>query len=252
MKTVIFGKTPTQVNITEQLKQLITEYQQGQQELADGCRLAKSQLLTNAQTELYTAEGLREQYNRTKDKLLTAAKNKAVVLNAKAVRIVVSVKADALKALYEVEKSKDYATSINNALQFVQIEGENITDETAAQILKGFANDIETMQRFRSVIEKQVAARGEQITDAYGHTAFPQTFGKLYHAEAFAQALAELEEMASGIFLNKLTQTETEFLHGVSVSVPTDSYIQLITERNIIEQAETVEAMLAELFTVID
>ena len=116
MKTVIFGKTPTQVDITEQLKQLITEYQQGQRELADGCRLAKNQLLANAQTELYTAEGLREQYNRTKDNLLTAAKDKAAVLNAKAVKIVASVKADALKALCEVEKSKDYATNINNAL----------------------------------------------------------------------------------------------------------------------------------------
>lgn len=252
MKTVIFGKMPTQVNIKGQLELLITEYQTGQQELADGCRIAKSQLLANAQSELYTAEGLREQYNRQRDSLLTVAKNKAVALNAKAVKAVASVKADALKALYEVDRGRDYAASVNNALQFIQIEGEGITDETAAQILREFIGDIETMQRFRSVIEKQVAARGDQLTDAYGHTTFPQTFGKLYHAETFAQALAELEEMASSIFIRELTQTETEFLHGVSVSVPTDSYMQLITERNIIEQAETVETMLAELFTVID
>lgn len=252
MKTVIIGKMPTQVNIKEQLEQLITEYHQVQRELADGCRLAKSQLLTNAQTELYTPEGLREQYNRQKDGLLTSANNKAVALNAKAVKAVASLKADALKALYEVDRGKDYAASVNNALQFIQIEGESITDKTAAQILKAFINDIETMQRFRSVIEKQVAAKGEQLTDAYGHTTFPQTFGKLYHAETFAQALTELEEMASNIFIRELTQTETEFLHGVSVSVPTDSYMQLVTERNIIEQAETVDTMLAELFTVID
>ncbi len=54
--------------------------------------------------------------------------------------------------------------------------------------------------------------------------------------------------MADTLFIRKLSQTETEYLHGATLSVPTDGYMQLVTERNIIEQAETVENMISELF----
>lgn len=126
---------------------------------------------------------------------------------------------------------------------------EAISDETAAQILRDFTGDMEIMQRFRSVLEKQIAPSGRQIADQRGNTTFPQTFGQLFKYEKFRDALAELQEMADTLFIRKLSQTETEYLHGATLSVPTDGYMQLVTERNIIEQAETVENMISELFT---
>ncbi|MFQ9555943.1 MAG: hypothetical protein ACLR1P_08315 [Oscillospiraceae bacterium] len=36
---------------------------------------------------------------------------------------------------------------ISNALQFIQLEGAAISDETAAQILRDFTGDMEIMQR---------------------------------------------------------------------------------------------------------
>lgn len=53
--------------------------------------------------------------------------------------------------------------------------------------------------------------------------------------------------LLQGVSIRKLSQTETEYLHGATLSVPTDGYMQLVTERNIIEQAETVENMISEL-----
>ena len=99
-----------------------------------------------------------------------------------------------------------------------------------------------------SVLEKQIAPSDRQIADQYGNTTFPQTFGQLFKYEKFRDALAELQEMADTLFIRKLSQTETEYLHGATLSVPTDGYMQLVTERNIIEQAETVENMISELF----
>ena len=57
---------------------------------------------------------------------------------------------------------------------------EAISDETAAQILRDFTGDMEIMQRFRSVLEKQIAPSGRQIADQRGNTTFPQTLA-IYH-----------------------------------------------------------------------
>lgn len=103
---------------------------------------------------------------------------------------------------------------------------EAISDETAAQILRDFTGDMEIMQRFRSVLEKQIAPSGRQIADQRGNTTFPQTFGQLFKYEKFRDALAELQEMADTLFIRKLSQTETEYLHGATLSVPTDGYMQ--------------------------
>lgn len=201
------------------------------------------------QAKTYTPEHLREVYEENKAALLAAAAEKAKVLNASARGAVEHLSGKAVPALSTSEKPADYAVRISNALQFIQLEGAAISDETAAQILRDFTGDMEIMQRFRSVLEKQIAPSDRQIADQYGNTTFPQTFGQLFKYEKFRDALAELQEMADTLFIRKLSQTETEYLHGATLSVPTDGYMQLVTERNIIEQAETVENMISELFT---
>ena len=113
---------------------------------------------------------------------------------------------------------------------------EAISDETAAQILRDFTGDMEIMQRFRSVLEKQIAPSDRQIADQYGNTTFPQTFGQLFKYEKFRDALAELQEMADTLFIRKLSQTETEYLHGATLSVPTDGYVVAAVGRKIAKE----------------
>lgn len=245
----IMNKEIVEVNIKAQLEQLIGEYHASQQSLADGVRALNQKYKEDVQANTYTPEHLREVYEENKAALLAAAAEKAKVLNASARGAVEHLSGKAVPALSTSEKPADYAVRISNALQFIQLEGAAISDETAAQILRDFTGDMEIMQRFRSVLEKQIAPSDRQIADQYGNTTFPQTFGQLFKYEKFCDALAELQEMADTLFIRKLSQTETEYLHGATLSVPTDGYMQLVTERNIIEQAETVENMISELFT---
>lgn len=247
MKAVM-NKEIVEVNIKAQLEQLIGEYHASQQSLADGVRALNQKYKEDVQANTYTPEHLREVYEENKAALLAAAAEKAKVLNASARGAVEHLSGKAVPALSTSEKPADYAVRISNALQFIQLEGAAISDETAAQILRDFTGDMEIMQRFRSVLEKQIAPSDRQIADQYGNTTFPQTFGQLFKYEKFRDALAELQEMADTLFIRKLSQTETEYLHGATLSVPTDGYMQLVTERNIIEQAETVENMISELF----
>lgn len=248
----LFYKNLTDTKVKTALEQLIEAHQENIKQLADGIRAVNQQFKDNAASDIYTPEYLRTVYEQNKDSLLATAQKKATALNAKAVQLVDDLKRKSFRALGSFEKPSDYATKINNALQFIQIEGADITDSTAYNILHEFIDDMETMQHFRRVIEKQIAPSGKQISDEYGNTTFPLTFGRLLNFEKFVNALTELEEMTSTLFIKNLTETETEFLHGMTISVPMDSYMQLVTERNIIEQAETVENMIVELFTTND
>lgn len=246
----IMNKETVEINIKAQLEQLISEYHASQQSLADGVRALNQKYKDDIAANTYTPEHLISVYAENKDALLNAAAEKAKALNTTARGVVAALTGKAVPALSASEKPADYAVRINNALQFLQLEGADISDETAAQILRDFTGDVELMQRFRSVIGKQIASSNRQIADEYGNTTFPRTFGQLFKCEKFTSALAELQEMADELFIRKLTQTETEYLHGATLSVPADGYMQIVTERNIIEQAAEVENMISELFPV--
>ena len=246
---VIMNKKTVEVSIKEQLAQLISKYNASQQGLADNVRALNQKYKEDVQANTYTPEHLRTVYEENKAALRSAAAEKAKALNASARGAVEQLSNETLLALNASEKPADYAVRISNALQFIQLEGADISDETAAQILRDFIGDMEIMHRFRSVLVKQIAPSERQIADQYGSTTFPLTFGQLFKCEKLLDALAELQEMADMLFIRKLSQTETEYLHGATLSVPTDGYMQLVTERNIIEQADTVERMLSELFT---
>lgn len=247
---VVMNKETVEINIKDQLAQLISKYYESQQNLAYSVRALNQKYKKDVHENTYTPEHLRKVYEADKDSLMEAAADKAKAFNATARGAVEHLRSKAALAFRAFDKPADYAVRIGNALQFVKIEGAEIDDETAAQILRDFTGDVEIMQRFRAVIEKQIAPSDRQIADQYGNTTFPRTFGQLFKCEKFLDAMAELQEMADTLFIRKLSQTETEYLNGEQISVPTDGYMQLVTERNIIEQAETVEAMAGELFTV--
>lgn len=168
------------------------------------------------------------------------------------------MKNNVLDALCLKEKPFDYEMKVSNALQFVKTEGEELDDATASQLLRDFFDDMETMRRFCRVIEKQVTAesekfsaknvKNENVLFEHANATFPLTFGKLFRSEKLVKALYELEEMANILFAHEMRETETEYVNGIAISVPTDCYMQLLTEHNIIEQAEIVEEMLLELF----
>ena len=247
---VIINRTPTAVLFKAYLEQLAKEYHELNKELETAYRTANKQYKDGSASGVYTDEHLRKSLDLT----LGAATEKfymaSELLNAKAKNYIAELKKKIIPALSEIDKPADYAVRVNNALQFVQVEGAEVDDATAFQILHDFVNDIETMQRFRSVIEHQ---KGEKLSDAYGRTTFPLTFGRLEKCEQLLEAFAELEATTDRLFIRKKAETETEYTsNGVKLSVPMDGYSQLIGETNAAEQAETLEKMVGELFTTTD
>lgn len=247
---VIINKTPTAVFFKAYLEQLISEYHELNKQLEAAFRAANKQYKDGSASKVYTDEHLRRSLDIALGEATARFYANSESLNGKAKRYIAELKKKIIPALSEIEKPADYAVKVNNALQFVQVEGAEIDDATAFQILHDFINDIETMQRFRSVIEHQ---KGEKLSDAYGRTTFPLTFGRLENCERFLEAFAELEATTDRLFIGKKSETETEYTpSGVKLSVPMDGYMQLISEKNATEQAETLEAMAGELFTTTD
>ncbi|MBQ8767176.1 MAG: hypothetical protein IJZ16_10280 [Clostridia bacterium] len=241
------NKNLISINIKEYLNQTIAKYHQLNAELETAIKTANQQYKDGFTSKIYTDEHLSQLLHSKTEQASNNFISQAKALNSEVKNYIAELKKEILLATSSTQKSADYAVSVNNALQFLQLEGASINDETAFQILHNFINDIETMQRFRSVIEHQ---KDEKLTDAHGNTTFPLTFGQLENYERFFKTFAELETTVESLFVRKKTETETEYIaNGAKLSVPMDGYMQLISEKNATEQAGTVEKMAGELFT---
>lgn len=232
-------------NIKKFLQQLIAAYHELNAQLEGNVRSANQKYRDQSLEQVYTDEYLQNNLNQTIAQAMTDFMSQAAELNTQAMQRIAATRKKLVDALALKNKPTDYAIRIGNALAFLQIEGPEITDATAAQILKDFLGDVEIMQRFRSVIERQ---KGEKLSDAYGKTTFPLTFGQLEKCEMLMDAMAELENMAEHLFIRKKAETDVEhFKNGVKLYVPMDGYSQQVGELSILEQAGTVETMAAEL-----
>ncbi len=238
-------KATTNIELVDTLNQYISEYHQISEQHEAAVRAVNVQFKASRASGLYTERYLHDFLNNGLEKANSSYKVRAEELNAKVRNYVDNVKQKAFTALHKVEKSTDYQLRISNAVMFLRDEGTNITDETAAQILHGFTKDIETMQRFWNLVEHQ---KGESITDAYGNTTFPLTFGHLQKYEKFAAAFTELTDTAVKLFIRPTTETDIEFYNGTKLSVPMPCYMQLVSEKNAVEEAETIEEMMQDLF----
>lgn len=245
---IVIEKVPTTVELVNTLNHHISEYHALNEQHETAVRTANESYKTNAASGIYTDEHLKKTLYNALDRASTEFTAQATSLNARMREYVDTIKQKIFNALHTVTKPADYETQISNAFAFIQSEGADITDETAAEILKKFLADPDTMRRFRSIIERQ---KGEAITDAYGNTTFPQTFGQLQKYEKFAAAFDELTETIDKLFTRPKTETDAEYLRsGVKLSVPMDSYMQLVGEKNAATEAATIETMLSELFEV--
>ena len=247
---VIISQTPTTVVLKSYLEQLTKNFHELNTQLETAYRTANRRYKEGSASNVYSEEHLQELLRSETEQASSSFKAQADTLNGKANRYVSELKKQIISALSEFNKPADYAVRIGNALQFIKAEGTEIDDATASQILHDFERDTKTMQRFRSVIEHQ---KGEKLSDAYGRTTFPLTFGWLEKCEQLLEAFAELEATTAHLFVGRKAETETEYTpSGVKLAVPMDGYSQLIGERNAAEQAETLETMIGELFTTTD
>lgn len=87
-------------------------------------------------------------------------------------------------------KPADYEVKISNALKFLELAGDKLTDDQAYGILKPFESDPETMQLFQAAVIK--ITEGQGVWDG-----FSKTFGKTNEFLALINNFAIVEQKAS-------------------------------------------------------
>ena len=94
------------------------------------------------------------------------------------------------------KKPDDYEVKISNALKFLELAGEKLTDDQAYDILKPFMTDFETMALFKPVVEGLSKKGGLDIWNQ-----FTKTFKKTDVFLAIINGFKVAEETAAkGLF----------------------------------------------------
>lgn len=156
------------------------------------------------------------------------------------------------------KRAPDHATRVSVALQLLSIEGKDLTDHVAADILKDFIadRDFDAMETFYRVISRQVEPKtfslnpddsaGRYLEKATGDTAWPETFGDLFIYRQLINSLDEMVNMAEKMYLYPRERGErTKRINGEENIVPMDGYLEPFAEATAPEMAKELEADVA-------
>ena len=161
------------------------------------------------------------------------------LLNKKLKAVIEAAKKEMLPEYFKkAERSPDFAAKVSNALQFLTLEDDDLTDEVAYLILKDFLDDYDYDQM---LLFKRVIAKKKALVDASGNTTFPRTFGKLNQMEAVLNLFNEIETMANNLFLHPRSEGETYIFNNRMFSTLVDGYQEGYDEKYILEYAETLD-----------
>lgn len=144
------------------------------------------------------------------------------------------------------EKSTDYAIKVSNALKYLEIEGNELSDETAFQILKDFVDDYEQMKLFEQVIKRNL--KTNMLIDEYGKHIFPKTFGNYNEVKMLLNTFGEMETIANVLFLKNRPYSEMYIFDNARIKLPLLSlpgYTEQTNDEEIIKLAEIIDVMVA-------
>ena len=223
------------LELVKRIKELIDAYHGNNEVVAKEIKRIVEEW--GEQVNAYQMEYIQEQIQSEISTLRTNSEKTHETYNQKLKPILNKAKKQVLPELFnKPTQSSDYATRVSNALKFLELEGEQITDESAYMILKDFIDDIDQMKLFKNVIGKKV-----ELEDQNGNSTFPKTFGKLNKIEMILNTFEEMESIANMLFIYPREDGQTFIVGGQAYSVPIDSYEQMNDEENIIDFAKIIE-----------
>lgn len=136
-------------------------------------------------------------------------------------------------------RSADHQAKVANAIRFLEMEGDDLTDEIAYDILKDFKDDYSQMKIFKRMVSKHA-----DMVDISGNSRFPKTFGGFDRLESLSNTFDELETMAKRLFISDLQ--EGDYPHATiyknSYALPTLNYEERLYHTLIIKLAAEVDA----------
>lgn len=168
------------------------------------------------------------------------------LLNSEVKKIISDAKLAAVpEAVRSFTKPADYQLQISNALAFLTLEGDSLTDMAAFAILKPFFNDWEQMHLFERAVLQQMHLENEYMT----RSAFPTALGAvLNQADTYTALFGEAEMLAEQLFIRK-KKSEATCLVGefpVYGGYGGDGYEETAAEERLLELAEHIETLGSE------
>ena len=155
------------------------------------------------------------------------------------------------EAVRTFTKPADYQQQISNALAFLTLEGERLTDQAAFAILKPFFNDWEQMHLFERAVLQQMHLENEYMT----RSAFPTALGAVLNkADTYTALFGEAEMLAEQLFIRKKEHTSACEIGEFPVygGYGLDCYDEVAAEERIVELAGSIETLGSDKAFVYD
>lgn len=212
-------------------------------------RLATDAAVIAKALKSYSPEKAAEVLQAEIDKQVTEVTAMDKLYNAEAKAAIEKAKRAAIpEAVRKFERPQDYQQQISNALAFLAVEGDRLTDEAAYSVLKPFFNDWDQMHLFERAILHQM----HFATEYEARQAFPHTLGEVLDvADTYTALFAEAERLVENIFIkekrSRLSGTIGEYT--VQGGFGVDSYSDRAAQDRLIELAERIDALCDGSFT---
>lgn len=197
----------------------------------------------SAEVNTYAMDYIKQQISKEVTAARESSEKQNKTYNQELNNILDKAKKTVLPELYtKATKPSDYSRQISNAIEYLKIKGQDITDESAYMILKDFIDDFDQMKLFKDIIEtliKPVNPIG--LIDANGKTTFPLTFGKLNKIETILNSFNDMDAIANMLFIHPREEGEMYIVNGQAYSISHDSLKQMEGEESIIGFAKIIE-----------
>ena len=194
------------------------------------------------------AKALQEQING----MVLQANDLDKMYNAEVKKHISEAKLAAMpEAVRTFTKPADYQQQISNALAFLSLEGDSLTDQAAFAILKPFFNDWEQMHLFERAVLQQMHLENEYMT----RSTFPTALGAvLDKADTYTALFGEAEMLAERLFIRKKEHNSACDIGEFPVygGYGLDSYEEVASEERIMELAGLIETLGSDKAFVYD
>ena len=156
-----------------------------------------------------------------------------------------------LQVVIEKEKEKQFPSNpskqkdedgmqVADAIKFLELEGEDLTDDIAYSILKHFEHDYDQMKLFKRMI-----GRLTDLEDISGNTKFPKTLGTFNQKEYMINTFEMIEQFAEKLFLHPISkdQGRGQVIYSNTFHLPGRNYEQRMSEKKVIELAAEIDGI---------
>ena len=241
--------------LKEKIEQVVNAFKQNNDEAEKSIRTIIEGYCTNSSIfskfqPQYKIDAFKEAVDAETKPISENVDKTNVLFNQKVKAIIAEEKGNILPK--PKEKSADYAIRVSNALKYLEIEGEKLTDETAFEILKDFVDDYEQMKLFKQVIKRQM--KTEILENIEGKSKFPRTFDNFNKIEKLVNTFNEMEAIANVLFLKGTDKSEIYIFDNAKIELPLLSlpgYTELTNEDKILELAEFIDITINEANSIV-